>query len=151
METADRVSRLAGGLLEPVVNPIYSSRLFSPLRNRIDHLAQRGQSEVDRWIEVGRKEERLGRELASTALSEQVDHSIEYLTSNDEVQELVQSKRWFDRGLGKLASERSAPITIWKHGCARRFAQCGQNPEPRDTELILIVDPRSLRNDAASQ
>ena len=91
IEIADWVSRLAGGLLESVVSPIYSSRLISPLRNRIDHLAQRGQSEVDRWIEVGRKEERLGRELASTALSEQVDHSIEYLTSNDEVQELVQS------------------------------------------------------------
>lgn len=89
---ADRVSRLAGEMLEPVVGPIYTSRLFSPLRTRVDRLAQRGQIQVDRWIEIGRIEERLGRELASTALTEQIDHSIEYLTSNDEVQELVQSQ-----------------------------------------------------------
>ena len=92
MGKADRASRLAGDILESVFGPIYSSRPLSPLRNQIDQLAQRGQKEVDRWIDVGRKEEHRSRELAQTALVAQVDSSIQYLTSNDEVQELVQSQ-----------------------------------------------------------
>ena len=92
LDSADRITRFVGGLLETVASPIYSSRFFSPLRTRIDHLAQRGQSEVDRWIEIGQEEDLRSRQLANTALMKQVDSSIEYLTSNDEVQELVQSQ-----------------------------------------------------------
>lgn len=92
LKTADRVSRLAGELIETVVGPVYSSRIVSPIRQRVDRLAERGQSQVAHWIEVGREEEIRSRSLASTALTEQVDSSIQYLTSNEEVQELVKSQ-----------------------------------------------------------
>jgi hypothetical protein len=89
---ADRLSLRVGGWLDRLTSPVYSSRLLSPIRNRMDNLAQRGQNEVDRWIEIGRKEEKLSRELTNRAFTEQVDRSIDYLTSNPEVQELVQSQ-----------------------------------------------------------
>jgi hypothetical protein len=92
VKTADKVSRLVGGKIAKVSSPVYSSRLLAPVRDRIDRLAEHGQSQVENWIEVGRREEARSRALANTALTEQVDSSIEYLTSNQEVQELVQSQ-----------------------------------------------------------
>ncbi len=92
LETADQASRLTGKALETMLRPIYSSRLLSPMRNRFEQLALRGQQEVDRWIEIGRREETIGKELANTVLVEQVSDSIEYLAANEKVQELVQSQ-----------------------------------------------------------
>lgn len=88
----DRLSIRAGKRVDRLAHPVYSSRLFSPIRSRVDKLAQRGQNVVDRWVEVGRKEEKRSRDLANQVLTEQVDNSIQYLTSNPEVQELVQSQ-----------------------------------------------------------
>jgi hypothetical protein len=92
LKTADQMSRLAGGAIDKVASPFYSSRILSPLRNQINNLAQHGQTQVDHWIEVGRKEEARSRALANAAVTEQVDSSIQYLTNNQEVQELVQSQ-----------------------------------------------------------
>jgi hypothetical protein len=92
LDSADKLSYRAGAFLARLANPVYSSRFFSPIRSRVDKLALRGQDEMDRWIELGRTEEKRSRELANKALTEQVDNSIEYLTSNPEVQELVQSQ-----------------------------------------------------------
>jgi hypothetical protein len=92
LKTVDRLSWLAGDLLEGIITPVYSSRLFLPVRTRVDRLAQRGQNLVEDWVERGRAEEARSRALASTALAEQVDSSIEYLTANEEVQELVKSQ-----------------------------------------------------------
>jgi hypothetical protein len=47
---------------------------------------------VEAWIAAGRSEEQLSRALADEALHERVDNAIQYLTANDEVQELVQSQ-----------------------------------------------------------
>lgn len=92
LENVNQLSALAGNLLESVITPVYSSSFFSPLRKRVDRLAEHGQSLVEDWVERGREEEMRSRALASTALVKQVDSSIEYLTSNDEVQELVKSQ-----------------------------------------------------------
>jgi hypothetical protein len=92
IDSVDHLSIRAGKRLDKLASPMYGSRLFAPLRNRVDKLAKRGEEEVNRWIEVGRKEEKRSRDLANKALTEQVDNSIQYLTSNPEVQELVQSQ-----------------------------------------------------------
>jgi hypothetical protein len=66
--------------------------MLSPLRSNLDKLAERGEEEVNRWIEVGRFEEARSRALTQMAIHEQVDDSIKHLTANQEVQELVQSQ-----------------------------------------------------------
>ncbi len=92
LKNVDRISRLTGGMIEKVAGPIYSSRMLSPLRNQINYLAEHGQIQVDHWIEIGREEDERSRAIASAALTDQVDTSIQYLTNNKEVQELVQSQ-----------------------------------------------------------
>lgn len=92
LETVGQVARLAGDWLDIFVSPVYSSRLLSPVRKSVDRLAEHGQSLVEEWIDRVREEEAQSRALASTALVQQVDSSIQYLTSNDEVQELVKSQ-----------------------------------------------------------
>jgi hypothetical protein len=92
LTTADKMSRMVGGMVEKTAGPIYTSRMLSPFRNKIDQLTQHGQRQIDNWIEIGRKEEARSRALVDAVLTEQVDSSIEYLTNNEEVQELVQSQ-----------------------------------------------------------
>jgi hypothetical protein len=87
-----RLRRLAFGLLDASLRPLFNSRLAAPARQRIDHLAARGQQEVSRWVERGRLEEERSRILATLAFDETVDAFLEYLTQNPEVRDLVQSQ-----------------------------------------------------------
>jgi hypothetical protein len=88
----DRLGRAVDRLAQPWLRPVQRSRLLSPFWKRYEALAQRGEQEVNRWIERGRREARLSRRLAETALKTTVDQNIEYLTTNPEVQELVQTQ-----------------------------------------------------------
>jgi hypothetical protein len=87
-----RATRTAGNLVDLVTGPLYRSRALTPLRDRIETLAERGQEQVDRWVENGRIEEQRSRDLAQRTFTGQVDEAINYLTSDEEVQELVQSQ-----------------------------------------------------------
>jgi hypothetical protein len=82
------LSRWLGAALQPILE----SPLAAPSRRQIDHLAARGQQEVQRWIERGRSEEQRSRAVASLAFDETVDAFLEYLTQNPEVKDLVQSQ-----------------------------------------------------------
>jgi hypothetical protein len=141
--SVDHLSLRAGKLLDRLTSPVYRSRIFSPFRTRVDELAQRGQNEVDRWIDVGRKEEKGSRELARIALTEQVDNSIQYLTSNSEVQELVQSQ---SVGLiGEIVEETrertvSADyfIEAWARTILRRPLRSELPEPPQDLKLRAL-------------
>ncbi len=87
-----RATRTAGNLVGLAAGPIYQSRVFSPVRNQMDKLAERGLEEVNNWVDAGRMEERRSRALARRMVSSQVNEAIDYLTSDEEVQELVQSQ-----------------------------------------------------------
>lgn len=93
--SAVRINHLAnklGDASEPVVSPIFNSRLFSPVRNRINRWVERGEDEVSRWIETGKREEQLGLVLTETAIHDTVDTSINYMAGNEEIQVLIQSQ-----------------------------------------------------------
>ncbi len=88
-----RASRFAARLASPVIRPVRtvaSSRIFSPLTSRIERANRYGQREIERWIERGRQEDARSRTLIEVAFGKTVDEYIDYLTSNPEVQELVQ-------------------------------------------------------------
>ena len=92
VRSLNKVANFMSGLASPIIKPFYGSRLAAPLRRRHDRLVLRGQQEVDRWIETGRTEDARSRSLAQNALYGSVDQSINYLTANDEIQELIQSQ-----------------------------------------------------------
>lgn len=89
---ADRATRLAGRAAEPFVSPLYNSRAMGPIRTRFDSLAERGAAEVERWIAIGEAETPQSRTVTSTAVVDGVDTVVDYLASDEKVQELIQSQ-----------------------------------------------------------
>lgn len=92
LATFHRVETLADRAVSPVLAPITKSRLFRPIRNQFDKLVDRGQEQVDQWVQIGKVEEVHSRELVKTATLTTVDTSIDYLSTNPDVKELVQSQ-----------------------------------------------------------
>jgi hypothetical protein len=92
LQRTGRAMNTLAGLADVVVGPLYRSRWMSPVRSSLDDLEARGQSIVEDWIASGRSEDALSRALAHEAVHERIDNAIEYLTGNEEVQELVQSQ-----------------------------------------------------------
>jgi hypothetical protein len=89
---ADRVARLAGNIAEPFVSPVYNSRLMNPLRQGFDDLAQRGAQEVERWVAIGETEDTQSRTMTTTAMVDSVDMVVDYLASDEKIQDLIQSQ-----------------------------------------------------------
>jgi hypothetical protein len=73
----------------PIIQPLASSRLFSPARKRYRKMVTASQHRVDRWIEIGRQEESRSRMMAQTALTGTVDETIDYLGDMPGVQQLI--------------------------------------------------------------
>jgi hypothetical protein len=79
----------AGQLAAPLFNPLRNSRFAQPLERKFDRWVMRGEQEVNRWVEVGQREEVYSRNLAQAAFTETVDTGIDYLAANEQVQDLV--------------------------------------------------------------
>jgi hypothetical protein len=94
------------------------------VRRGYDRLVQRGEAQVSRLIERGRAEEQHSQALVQTALAKTVDDSIEYLASNQEIQELVEAQ---STGLAneiiEELRERSISADIFVEKLARRFVR----------------------------
>lgn len=79
-------------------NPLLASlrRRFDMLVARgdkeVNALMTRGQSELERWVMLGRAEEQHSRKLVQTALQSSVETSIHHVVENEEVRELVQQQ-----------------------------------------------------------
>ena len=79
----------------PIINPlsrIASSPSFTPMRDRFERYVDRGQQEVDQLARLGRQEERHSRALVEQAFFQSVDGSLDYLSQNEGIQELVQTQ-----------------------------------------------------------
>lgn len=92
LSTLHRVEKLADRAITPVLAPVTKSRLFRPIRNQFDQLVAQGQEQFDQWVQIGKIEEIHSRELVKTATLTTVDTSIDYLSTNPDVKELVQSQ-----------------------------------------------------------
>ncbi len=78
--------------VRPLVQPLKRSPLYNPVRREVAALRQRGQEELERWVELGRQEELRSRDLARLASKRTVDDSLEYLAHNPEVENLVETQ-----------------------------------------------------------
>lgn len=84
-----RFERRASRRLAAPFEPIGKSRFGRYFNSRFEDLVRRGESEVARLAEIGKVEEYRSRKLTLTATTETVDESIDYLTDNEELQELI--------------------------------------------------------------
>ena len=84
-----RFERRASRRLLAPIKPLGKSRLGQRINSHFEGLVRRGESEVARLAEIGKVEEYRSRKLTLTATTETVDESIDYLTDNEELQELI--------------------------------------------------------------
>jgi hypothetical protein len=108
------------GWLQPVIHPLARGPLWRPLRYGLERLSKRGETEVERWVAIGKREEANSRQLVEIAVQHTVDQSIHYLTLNEEVQELVkiQSTGLADEAIEELR-ERSVSADSFLEGLVR--------------------------------
>jgi uncharacterized RDD family membrane protein YckC len=86
---ADRATRLAGRVVEPIATPVIGSPLLRPLRNTWEKWLTRGEQEVESWRQIGEEETARGQELLQNVTMSTVNASIDYITVQPEVTDLV--------------------------------------------------------------
>ena len=80
-------------LVSRVVTPVSNSWVFSPVKNRYDNAAARGEKIVDKLIMRGRIEEHNSRQiLQQKAIDDLINEFVEYLVLKIKVQEIVQQE-----------------------------------------------------------
>jgi hypothetical protein len=73
--------------------PLTRSRLWRPVQANFDSYSEKGESIVDTWVNIGRREERLSRALARQQAYEQlVNEVIDYVAQKPEIREIVQQQ-----------------------------------------------------------
>ena len=87
----NRGSMVIGRRIDRMVSPITGSRLVAPLRKRFDRLVARGDDTVERWRKMGQQETYQGQKMLTSATISTVDTSIDYVTSQPEVVNLVRT------------------------------------------------------------
>ena len=92
ISTASRMSGKATRFFGRIVSPVANSRVMRPVRDRYDTMAAKGESMVDRWIEIGRAEEQAGRIMAQDVANKTVDELVDYLGQKPEIRELIQQQ-----------------------------------------------------------
>ena len=92
LSAAGQISGKATRLFSRITGPVANSRLMKPVKERYDSVAARGESMVDRWIEIGRAEEQAGRVMAANTANKTVDELVDYLGQKPEVRDLIQQQ-----------------------------------------------------------
>lgn len=144
VSTLGRLERWAARLVDPLLWPLRVAGILTPTQRIFERLYQRGQSEVEHWIAIGRKEEIHSRLLADKAYDDIVDTFIENLATNPEVQELVQTQ---STGLAQEVveevRERTVSADTFLEGVARSLLR-------RVPRRSLPEPPPDVRAHAAS-
>ena len=92
LSAAKQVGIFAQRVTNPLFRPLQKFGMLNPAKNRFDRMAQRGQSEIDRWVGRGREEETHSRDLVQQATISTVDQSILYMAENEAITELIQTQ-----------------------------------------------------------
>ena len=95
--TQSRVSRTGKALIQAgdeatlfALKPLRRSRVLSPLRKGFNHLAEIGETRIDRWAAIGRAREERSRVMTKATLNQIVTDSVTLLSDEPHVQVIVQ-------------------------------------------------------------
>lgn len=117
--------------------PVTSSRLAQPVNRRMDRFVARGDMIVRRWVEAGRAEEQLSRELASQATLQTIETTLDYLARSPEMDQLTkeQSLDLVDQMVDDVqegAVGGRVFLVKWFSGIIRR------HPETKETQVKVV-------------
>jgi hypothetical protein len=126
-----KLLKVPGAVARTAVRPtksVANSRLTGPIRRRIERMADRGEEQLIRWIERGRDEEPLSRNLARLGVQEITDEFINQLAENEELKGLVQEQ---SVGLAGEAVEQVRERTFSADTLVERIARAVTRRSPR--------------------
>ena len=131
---------------KPILNLFFNNPAGRYINDRVDSLADRGQSIVERWVEIGHEEDPHNQLLAKNIFIGIVDSVIEYLAANPEVQELVQTQSTtLATEMVEEVRERTVSADTFMEGLARamlRRVPRSTIAGPSDEVRIKAVTPR---------
>jgi uncharacterized RDD family membrane protein YckC len=91
--TARVLNRIGNGLAGAVnlfLQPVRRQRVFRPVRRGFRKAVSRGDSQVNRWRELGRAEDARSRALAETALTNAAEETMDELVASQRVELFIQ-------------------------------------------------------------
>lgn len=141
------------GVINTLLGPFRRSKALSPLQHGFDNALERGESQVDRWVNLGRAEDLKSRRLAQAALNQAADDTMDDMVTNPRIQlfiqEIVQaqSQGMIDEGIEELR-ERTISGDYFVEQPIRNFLRRPQRetvPGPDfDPQLVRAIHRRQL-------
>lgn len=86
------ISNAVNRFTRPFFNIVRRFPLISPVRTGYSNLVEKGEDELNRLIILGRIEYQKSHQIAEIAIDETFDEAVDYLATNQEIQELIQSQ-----------------------------------------------------------
>jgi len=126
---ASTTTRLAGGVIglcAAALRPITSGRLLAPLLRPVGTRFERSVAMLDRWVRIGRAEERRSRDLARGVAGVPMDAILEHLRDSPEMRELV--RRQAEALLAELPDDPRVGDLVRSQG-DRYVEHLRENPE----------------------
>lgn len=91
LTSTGKASSKVYNLFSRLTSPVTNSRFYSPVQQRYDHVAARGEKVVDRLVMKGRIEEYNSRNIIQQqAVNDLINEFVEYLVIKIKVQEIIQ-------------------------------------------------------------
>jgi uncharacterized RDD family membrane protein YckC len=140
------VSVSMAGLINTLLGPFRRSRTLGPVRRGFENALERGESQVDRWINLGRTEDFSSRRLAQAALNQVADDTMDDMVTNPRIQlfiqEIVQaqSQGMIDEGIEELRERTISGDNFIEHPIRRILRR-----PPRETVPGPDFDPQLVR------
>jgi uncharacterized RDD family membrane protein YckC len=150
-DTGERAARRAGAALEEVERRTRTlrrpgahwagrSRLLAPARRRFEALVDRGEAQVERWVERGRVEAARSQALVETALVQAVDTSMDHVLENPKVQELVEEQSTsLSQEVVEELRERAVTLDMLVERLVGRILR--RPPRRMQTPLVVVPVP----------
>lgn len=138
--TLGRIERATWKLAAPIHKPLRTWRLFGPMRRQYDRLAERGETQVDRWAQLGRTEARYSRTFTESAIQGTFDRSMDELSQAPQIQDLVTQQT--TSMAGEMINEvraRSVSADTLTEGIVRRLLR--RPSREFRLERLQIIEP----------
>lgn len=96
IEATSRIMQPIGSTLyritRPIINTVGRIPVIAPIRKGYSSLVERGEDEFNRLILLGRIEYQKSHQIAEIAIDDTFEETVDYLATNQEIQELIQSQ-----------------------------------------------------------
>lgn len=90
--TAVRLTSRLGGFIFSPVKRVYRSASLEPMRSHFDRLIERGETEVDEWIQTGLSKEPGARQAVKNVADPLVEVVVGYLSTHPAIEKLIKEQ-----------------------------------------------------------